>query len=57
MREVAEAALAWEGRVVAAVDSGVPGPKGNREVFLHLVHDPNAALPDDIDDWIASAVP
>ena len=36
---------------------GVPGPKGNREVFLHLVHDPHAALPDDIDDWIASAVP
>jgi 23S rRNA (cytidine1920-2'-O)/16S rRNA (cytidine1409-2'-O)-methyltransferase len=57
VREVAEAALGWEGRTVAAVDSGVPGPKGNREVFLHLVHDPHAALPDDIDDRIRRAVP
>ena len=57
VREVAGAALAWEGRTVAAVDSGVPGPKGNREVFLHLVHDPEARLPDDIDDRIARAVP
>jgi 23S rRNA (cytidine1920-2'-O)/16S rRNA (cytidine1409-2'-O)-methyltransferase len=56
-REVAEAALGWQGRTVAAVDSGVPGPKGNREVFLHLVHDPEARLPDDIDDRIARAVP
>ena len=57
VREVAEAALAWQGRTAAAVDSGVPGPKGNREVFLHLVHDPHAALPDDIDDRIRDAVP
>jgi len=57
VREVAEAALGWQGRTVAAVDSGVPGPKGNREVFLHLVHDSEARLPDDIDDRIARAVP
>ncbi|HSC90910.1 MAG TPA: TlyA family RNA methyltransferase [Gaiellaceae bacterium] len=57
VREVAEAALAWEARAVGVVDSGVPGPKGNREVFLHLVHDPHAALDDDIDDRIARAVP
>jgi 23S rRNA (cytidine1920-2'-O)/16S rRNA (cytidine1409-2'-O)-methyltransferase len=57
VREVAEAALGWQARAVAAVDSGVPGPKGNREVFLHLVHDPEARLPDDIDDRIARAVP
>jgi len=57
VREVAEAALGWRARTVAAVDSGVPGPKGNREVFLHLVHDPEARLPDDIDDRIARAVP
>jgi 23S rRNA (cytidine1920-2'-O)/16S rRNA (cytidine1409-2'-O)-methyltransferase len=57
VREVAEAALGWQGRTVAAVDSGVPGPKGNREVFLHLVHDPEARLADDIDDRIARAVP
>ena len=30
---------------LGVVDSGLPGPKGNREFFLHLVHrdDPDAA--------------
>jgi hypothetical protein len=41
---------------VAAVDSGLPGPKGNREVFLQLVHREHPALPDDLDDRIAAAV-
>ena len=53
---VAEAALAWPARTVGVVDSGVPGPKGNREFFLHLVHDDRAALPDDLDRWIDDAV-
>jgi len=56
VREIAEAALAWGGEAVGAVDSGLPGPKGNREVFLHLVHRERAHLPDDIDDRIAAAV-
>jgi len=56
VREVADAALAWGGETVAAVDSGLPGPKGNREVFLHLVHREHPHLPDDIDDRIAAAV-
>ena len=56
VREVAEAALAWGGETVAAVDSGLPGPKGNREVFLHLVQREHPHLPDDIDDRIAAAV-
>jgi 23S rRNA (cytidine1920-2'-O)/16S rRNA (cytidine1409-2'-O)-methyltransferase len=56
VREIAEAALAWGGETAAAVDSGLPGPKGNREVFLHLVHREHPALPDDIDDRIAAAV-
>jgi len=56
LREIAEAALAWGGETVAAVDSGLPGPKGNREVFLHLVHREHPELPDDIDDRIAAAV-
>jgi 23S rRNA (cytidine1920-2'-O)/16S rRNA (cytidine1409-2'-O)-methyltransferase len=56
VREVAEAALAWGGEGVGAVDSGLPGPKGNREVFLHLVHRERPQLPDDIDDRIAAAV-
>ena len=36
LREVAEAALAWGAETVAVVDSGLPGPKGNREFFLYL---------------------
>jgi 23S rRNA (cytidine1920-2'-O)/16S rRNA (cytidine1409-2'-O)-methyltransferase len=56
VREIAEAALAWGGETVAVVDSGLPGPKGNREVFLHLVHREHPELPDDIDDRIAAAV-
>lgn len=56
VREIATAALGWRGETVAAVDSGLPGPKGNREVFLHIVHREHPELPDDIDDRIAAAV-
>ena len=56
VREVAEAALAWEAGVVGVVDSGLPGPKGNRELFLHLVQSDHPTLPDDLDDRIAAAV-
>ena len=55
-REIAEAALVWDGEVVGVVDSGLPGPKGNRELFLHLRHRPGAGLPADLDRWIADAV-
>ena len=56
LRTVAEAASAWRAGVVGVVDSGLPGPKGNREFFLHLVNNPDATLPDDIDRWIDDAV-
>ena len=56
LRETAEAALAWRGETLGVVDSGLPGPKGNREFFLHLVHRDRPELPDDLDDWIAAAV-
>jgi 23S rRNA (cytidine1920-2'-O)/16S rRNA (cytidine1409-2'-O)-methyltransferase len=56
VREIAVAALGWGGETVGAVDSGLPGPKGNREVFLHLIHRERPNLSDDIDDWIAAAV-
>jgi len=56
VREIADAALLWEAETTGVVDSGLPGPKGNREVFLHLVHRERPQLPDDIDDWIAQAV-
>jgi 23S rRNA (cytidine1920-2'-O)/16S rRNA (cytidine1409-2'-O)-methyltransferase len=56
VREIAEAALVWEGETVGVVDSGLPGPKGNREVFLHLLQRDQPQLPDDIDDRIAAEV-
>jgi 23S rRNA (cytidine1920-2'-O)/16S rRNA (cytidine1409-2'-O)-methyltransferase len=56
LREVAEAALTWRSSVVGVVDSGLPGPKGNREFFLHLVQSDQPTLPDDLDDRIAAAV-
>ena len=56
VRSVSEAALAWPARTVGVVDSGVPGPKGNRELFLHLVHDHRATLSDDLDRWLDDAV-
>jgi 23S rRNA (cytidine1920-2'-O)/16S rRNA (cytidine1409-2'-O)-methyltransferase len=56
LRAVAQAAPAWGGEPVGVVDSGLPGPKGNREFFLHLVHRERPTLPDDLDDWIDAAV-
>jgi 23S rRNA (cytidine1920-2'-O)/16S rRNA (cytidine1409-2'-O)-methyltransferase len=56
LREIAEAALAWDARTVGVVDSGLPGPKGNREFFLHLAHAEGAAFPDELDLWIDEAV-
>ena len=56
VREIAEAALAWPAETVGVVDSGLPGPKGNREFFLHLVHRENPSLPDRLDDWIENAI-
>jgi len=56
VREIADAALAWEGETAGVVDSGLPGPKGNRELVLHLVHRQEPRLPDDIDSRIAAAV-
>jgi 23S rRNA (cytidine1920-2'-O)/16S rRNA (cytidine1409-2'-O)-methyltransferase len=56
LREVAEAALEWGARLAGVVDSGLPGPKGNREFFLHLTQADDPTLPDDLDERIATAV-
>jgi 23S rRNA (cytidine1920-2'-O)/16S rRNA (cytidine1409-2'-O)-methyltransferase len=56
VREVAEAALSWGADVRGVVDSGLPGPKGNREIFLHLVHSEQPTLPDDLDERIEHAL-
>jgi 23S rRNA (cytidine1920-2'-O)/16S rRNA (cytidine1409-2'-O)-methyltransferase len=56
LREIAESSLAWEARVLGVVDSGLPGPKGNREFVLHLAHDERPGLPADLELRIADAV-
>jgi 23S rRNA (cytidine1920-2'-O)/16S rRNA (cytidine1409-2'-O)-methyltransferase len=53
---VVEAARAWDGETVGVVDSGLPGPKGNREFFVRLINRPEPSDPDDIDRWIREAV-
>jgi 23S rRNA (cytidine1920-2'-O)/16S rRNA (cytidine1409-2'-O)-methyltransferase len=55
LREVAEASLGWSARVAGIVDSGLPGPKGNHEYVLHLVHAERPEPPADLDRWIADA--
>jgi 23S rRNA (cytidine1920-2'-O)/16S rRNA (cytidine1409-2'-O)-methyltransferase len=56
LREVAVAVPALRARVAGVVDSGLPGPKGNREFFLHLVQADDPATPDELDNWIDGAV-
>jgi 23S rRNA (cytidine1920-2'-O)/16S rRNA (cytidine1409-2'-O)-methyltransferase len=56
VREVAEAALGWGAQTLAVVDSGLPGPKGNRELFIHLRDRDAPELPRGLDGWIADAV-
>jgi 23S rRNA (cytidine1920-2'-O)/16S rRNA (cytidine1409-2'-O)-methyltransferase len=55
LREVAEAARDWQAQVLGVVDSGLPGPKGNREFFLHLAHRERPELPDELESWIDNA--
>jgi 23S rRNA (cytidine1920-2'-O)/16S rRNA (cytidine1409-2'-O)-methyltransferase len=56
VRRIVDAALGWGGETVGVVDSGLPGPKGNREFVLHLVHRQEPRLAEDIDSRIAAAV-
>jgi 23S rRNA (cytidine1920-2'-O)/16S rRNA (cytidine1409-2'-O)-methyltransferase len=56
VESVIEAARGWGGETVGVVDSGLPGPKGNRELFVHLVNRATATSPDDIDRWIDEAL-
>jgi 23S rRNA (cytidine1920-2'-O)/16S rRNA (cytidine1409-2'-O)-methyltransferase len=53
---VVDAARAWGGETAGVVDSGLPGPKGNRELFVHLINRQGAPNPDDIDRFVADAV-
>jgi len=53
--EVAEEAPAWGAEVRGVVDSGLPGPKGNREFFLHLVQRERPEISDELEHWIDDA--
>jgi 23S rRNA (cytidine1920-2'-O)/16S rRNA (cytidine1409-2'-O)-methyltransferase len=56
LERVVEAARAWDAVTVGVVDSGLPGPKGNREFFVHLLHRPGEPTSDDSDRLVAEAV-
>jgi 23S rRNA (cytidine1920-2'-O)/16S rRNA (cytidine1409-2'-O)-methyltransferase len=56
LHHLGERSLEWDAEPVGVADSGLPGPKGNREFFLYLHHRPGAVLPDDLDRWIDEAV-
>jgi 23S rRNA (cytidine1920-2'-O)/16S rRNA (cytidine1409-2'-O)-methyltransferase len=56
LRKVVDAALDWGGTTVGVVDSRLPGPKGNREFFVHLINREDPILLDDIDERIERAV-
>jgi 23S rRNA (cytidine1920-2'-O)/16S rRNA (cytidine1409-2'-O)-methyltransferase len=55
LREIACEAVEWGAQVVGVVDSGLPGPKGNREFFLRLVQRKSPEIPDELEDWIDHA--
>jgi 23S rRNA (cytidine1920-2'-O)/16S rRNA (cytidine1409-2'-O)-methyltransferase len=54
--ETAAAAPGWQAQVAGVVDSGLPGPKGNREFFLHLVHRERPVIPNELKSWIDDAI-
>ena len=53
--EVAEEAVAWRAQTLGVVDSGLPGPKGNHEFFLHLVQRERPEISDELEHWIDQA--
>jgi 23S rRNA (cytidine1920-2'-O)/16S rRNA (cytidine1409-2'-O)-methyltransferase len=54
--DVADALRASGAAPLGVVDSGLPGPKGNHEFVLHLVHSDHPELPEDFDEHVAAAV-
>ena len=56
LHEFCDAAAGWDARVAGVVDSGHPGPKGNREFVVHLIASEEPSDPDDVQRWIDAAV-
>ena len=56
LHEFCKAAAGFGARVAGVVDSGHPGPKGNREFVVHLIASEEPSDPDDVQRWIDAAV-
>src|SRR6187399_2893093 len=56
LRDVCAAAAGWGSQVAGVVDSGHPGPKGNREFLVHLTDSREPTDPDELDRWIDDAI-
>jgi 23S rRNA (cytidine1920-2'-O)/16S rRNA (cytidine1409-2'-O)-methyltransferase len=56
LHDVCSAAAGWGSQVLGVVDSGLPGPKGNREFLVHLTDSREPTDPDELDRWIDDAV-
>jgi 23S rRNA (cytidine1920-2'-O)/16S rRNA (cytidine1409-2'-O)-methyltransferase len=56
LHDVCTAAAGWGSRVLGVVDSGLPGPKGNREFLVHLTNSREPTDSDELDRWIDDAV-
>ena len=56
LREFCAVAASWGARVAGAVDSGHPGPKGNREFVVHLIASEKPSDPDELERRIDAAV-
>jgi 23S rRNA (cytidine1920-2'-O)/16S rRNA (cytidine1409-2'-O)-methyltransferase len=56
LRDFCAVAAGWGVRVAGVVDSGHPGPKGNREFVVHLTATAEPPDPDDVQRRIDAAV-
>jgi hypothetical protein len=56
VRAFCDEALGWDARVAGVVDSGHPGPKGNREFVVHLIASEEPSDPDDVQRFVDEAV-
>jgi 23S rRNA (cytidine1920-2'-O)/16S rRNA (cytidine1409-2'-O)-methyltransferase len=54
--DVCAAAAGWGSKVAGVVDSGLPGPKGNREFLVHLIESTEPTALDELTRWIDDAV-
>jgi 23S rRNA (cytidine1920-2'-O)/16S rRNA (cytidine1409-2'-O)-methyltransferase len=56
LREFCDTGEGWRARVAGVVDSGHPGPKGNREFVVHLIASEEPSDPDERERRIHDAV-